>query len=83
MGTKRIGRAFGSVLNEAGAKKMYSDMAESKPKAKVRDQIDENLRRIYAETLNEQIPDKLTQLLDQLRQKSANPPCDDDREKSG
>jgi Anti-sigma factor NepR len=62
---------------------MYSDMVESNPKAKVRDQIDENLRRIYAETLNEQIPDKLTQLLDQLRQKSANPAGDDDREKSG
>jgi Anti-sigma factor NepR len=49
---------------------MYSDMAESNPKAKVRRHIDENLRRIYDETLNEQIPDKLTQLLDQLRQRS-------------
>jgi hypothetical protein len=50
---------------------MYSEMAESNPKSKVRRHIDENLRRIYDETLNEQIPDKLTQLLEQLRQKTA------------
>jgi Anti-sigma factor NepR len=50
---------------------MYSDMAENNPKSKVRRHIDENLRRIYDETLNEQIPDKLTQLLEQLRQKNA------------
>jgi Anti-sigma factor NepR len=50
---------------------MYSDMAENNPKSKVRRHIDENLRRIYDETLNEQIPDKLTQLLELLRQKTA------------
>jgi hypothetical protein len=50
---------------------MYSQMTESNPKAKARRHIDENLRRIYDETLNEQIPDKLTRLLDQLREKSA------------
>ena len=49
---------------------MYSDMAENDPKSKVRRHIDENLRRIYDETLNEEIPDRLTQLLDQLRQKA-------------
>ncbi len=52
---------------------MHSDMAENTPKSKVRRHIDENLRRIYDETLNEQIPDKLTQLLEQLRQKAALP----------
>jgi hemerythrin-like domain-containing protein len=49
---------------------MYLDMSDKNPKAKVRQQIDENLRRIYDETLKEGIPDRLTQLLDQLRQKS-------------
>lgn len=49
---------------------MYSDMSENNPKSKFRDQIDENLKRIYDETLNEEIPDKLTLLLEQLRQKS-------------
>lgn len=50
---------------------MHSEMAEKTPKSNVRRHIDENLRRIYDETLNEQIPDRLTQLLEQLRQKAA------------
>lgn len=50
---------------------MYSEMADSNPKSTIRHQIDENLRRIYDETLSEQIPDRLTQLLEQLRQKTA------------
>ena len=49
---------------------MYSDMSESNPRSKIRDQIDENLKRIYDETLNEAIPDRLTQLLEQLRRKT-------------
>lgn len=52
---------------------MHSEMAEKTPKSNVRRHIDENLRRIYDETLNEQIPDRLTQLLEQLRQKAASP----------
>jgi hypothetical protein len=70
-GTKRFGRALGSVLSEVGTKKMYSDMAESNPRSKVRRHIDENLRRIYDETLNEQIPEKLTRLLEQLHRRTA------------
>jgi Anti-sigma factor NepR len=50
---------------------MYSDMSDSNPKSKIRNQIDENLKRIYDETLQEQIPDRLSLLLEQLRQKSA------------
>jgi hemerythrin-like domain-containing protein len=49
---------------------MYSGMPDSNPKSKVRHQIDENLKRIYDETLKEEIPDRLTQLLEQLRQKA-------------
>lgn len=52
---------------------MYSDMSQNNPKSKIRDQIDENLKRIYDETLNEEIPDRLTQLLEKLRQKSGSP----------
>jgi Anti-sigma factor NepR len=48
---------------------MYSDMAESTPKTNIKIQIDENLKRIYDETLNEEIPDRLKQLLEQLRLK--------------
>ena len=60
---------------------MYSDMSENNPKSTMRDQIDENLKRIYDETLKEEIPDKLTQLLEQLRRKSVGPDIGDDREK--
>ena len=50
---------------------MYSDMAESDTRSKIRNQIDENLKRIYDETLHEAIPDRLTQLLEQLRRKTS------------
>jgi hypothetical protein len=51
----------------------------SKPKtppavpASVVRQIDENLRRIYAAKLNEEIPDRFEELLRQLREKDAPP----------
>ena len=49
-------------------------MADSTPRSKMRDQIDENLKRIYDETLHEDIPDRLTQLLlRRIDQGSANP----------
>ncbi len=57
---------------------MYSDMAENDPKSTVRRQIDENLRRIYDETLNEKIPDRLTLLLEQLRQNAGKEGAKDD-----
>lgn len=31
-------------------------------------QIDENLRRVYADAANEPVPDRFTRLLEQLRQ---------------
>lgn len=49
---------------------MYADMTDGKPKSTIKVQINENLKRIYDETLNQDIPDRLTQLLEQLRQKS-------------
>lgn len=49
---------------------MHLDMSDGNPRSNKRLQIDENLKRIYDETLNEQIPDHLTQLLEQLRQKA-------------
>jgi len=71
------------MLNKAGSKKkMYPDMADSNPKSKIMGQIDENLKRIYNETLNEQVPDKLMQLLDQLRKKSDQAAADTEGEPS-
>lgn len=59
---------------------MYSDMTESNPKSRIRNQIDDNLKRIYDETLQEEIPDRLTVLLDQLRQKLGSPPAKEGEE---
>lgn len=41
--------------------------------ASVARQIDENLRRIYAVALTEEIPDRFQELLKQLREKDASP----------
>ena len=61
---------------------MYPDMAESDTRSKIRDQIDENLKRIYDETLHEAIPDRLTQLLEQLRRKTSGEADDDGQGKA-
>lgn len=34
-----------------------------------RDQIERNLKRVYDETLNEPLPDRLAELLEQLKKK--------------
>ena len=38
---------------------------------KVTREIDENLKRVYAATLNETVPERFAQLLAQLREKEA------------
>lgn len=37
-----------------------------------RDQIEDNLKRVYNETLDEPLPDKLASLLDRLRKSEGN-----------
>jgi len=48
---------------------MYEEMADDKAKSRAKDQINENLRRVYEEALNEEVPDRFKLLLDQLRAK--------------
>lgn len=48
---------------------MSVDMANT-PRAKIREQIDENLRRIYDQALQEPLPDRMLELLEQLRGKT-------------
>ncbi|MEH6773370.1 MAG: NepR family anti-sigma factor [Cereibacter changlensis] len=38
-------------------------------KSGMQHQIDENLKRVYEEALVQELPDRFTQLLEQLRQK--------------
>ncbi len=56
-----------------GRKTMKSeskDNNESAPKRQaIREQIDENLKRVYSDALNEELPDRFRDLLAQLRDK--------------
>ena len=42
-------------------------MSEDKRKSIIEKQIDENLKRVYEQAVQEEIPDKLLQLLQQLK----------------
>ncbi|QCO57202.1 transcriptional regulator (plasmid) [Pseudorhodobacter turbinis] len=44
-------------------------MPDSDPKAKLRLQIDRNLKRVYQEALDEEVPDRFKDLLSKLRDK--------------
>lgn len=45
---------------------------EDTPKRQaIRDQIDENLKRVYTATLNEELPDRFRDLLAQLKGKDS------------
>lgn len=44
-------------------------MDKDKDKALSRVAIDENLRRVYEETLDEKVPDRFRSLIEQLRQR--------------
>lgn len=43
-------------------------MADQPPKSTVRRQIDANLKRVYEDALNEELPDRLAELLKKLRE---------------
>lgn len=46
-------------------------MKQSNQNPKLQAQIDENLKRVYQEALDERLPDRFQELLEQLRQKEA------------
>lgn len=46
-------------------------MANDTPKASLRKDIDENLKRIYDDALKQEVPDRFKQLLEQLKAKGA------------
>ena len=49
---------------------MSNEMTGEIPKAKLKAQIDENLKRIYDDTLKEEVPERFKLLLEQLRNKA-------------
>lgn len=46
-----------------------SHMAPDNKPTRIREEIDANLKRVYNEALNEDVPDRLKQLLEELRKK--------------
>jgi uncharacterized protein YpiB (UPF0302 family) len=50
---------------------MYGQMADKKIDANLKHLIDQNLKRVYQDALQEEVPDRFKQLLEQLRQKDA------------
>ncbi len=63
---------FGSHVyceTSAGPAERNINMPDSEPKAKLRQQIDQNLKRVYQEALEEDVPDRFKDLLLKLRDK--------------
>ncbi|WP_374397856.1 NepR family anti-sigma factor [Tabrizicola sp.] len=64
---------YGCVLGAMSSGKriaMRKDKDEDAPKRQaIREQIDENLKRVYAAALNEELPDRFRDLLAQLKGK--------------
>lgn len=48
-------------------------MADDPKKSRLAQQIDENLKRVYEDLLKEQVPDRFTELLAQLKDKDRRP----------
>ncbi len=48
-------------------------MSHKSPKTKAEDEIDENLRRVYQQVLEEDIPDRFKNLLSQLKTSGGEP----------
>ncbi|MEY4983999.1 MAG: hypothetical protein RIR62_2265 [Pseudomonadota bacterium] len=49
---------------------MLEKMGEKRDRAALKATIEENLRKVYQEVLEEEVPDRFKQLLAQLRQQS-------------
>ncbi len=48
---------------------MLEDMTNENGRSRLRKEIDENLKRVYEEELDREVPDSFTQLLEQLKNK--------------
>lgn len=66
-------------LNNDGRK--TGTMANTRRTPRLQQQIDDNLRRVYSDTVDEPLPDRFTQLLDQLRAQDSAEPQDAPQQK--
>lgn len=51
-----------------GFNKSMNEKREKRRRAEIQKQIDENLRRVYEQDSTEEVPDRLLQLLERLRE---------------
>ena len=52
---------------------MYGEMTAERDNQRVQDEIDRNLKRVYDEALNQEIPDRFKKLLEQLKTREPKP----------
>lgn len=50
---------------------MNPHMAEDPAKSRLKQQIDENLKRVYEDALKEEVPDRFKRLLEELKKKGS------------
>ena len=50
---------------------MYGQMSNQQPDANMKRQIEQNLKRVYEDAVREEVPDRFTALLAQLRERDA------------
>lgn len=50
---------------------MQQEMADQPKKSRLTDQIDENLKRVYNDMLQEEVPDRFKELLAKLKKKES------------
>jgi hypothetical protein len=64
---------FGQIVSSGINRLMSSKMNETPGEGRqaIREQIDENLKRVYAAALNEELPDRFRELLAQLKARGA------------
>jgi Anti-sigma factor NepR len=57
------------VKSQGTSKNMQQEMTQDPTKARLKDQIDENLKRVYNDALKEEVPDRFKELLAKLKNK--------------
>ncbi|PPB81167.1 hypothetical protein LV82_01209 [Albidovulum inexpectatum] len=62
------GARLAADRSKSGAQNQHRDQPR---KDRTDDEIEENLRRVYSRMLEEQVPERFTQLIEQLKRKGA------------
>ncbi|WP_424966776.1 NepR family anti-sigma factor [Dinoroseobacter sp. S375] len=68
---------LGSTQTRMGLIKVTHPNLMPKRNSTLDDQIDENLKKAYSDVLNEEVPDRLMQLLEQLKSQDKKTPSGD------